>query len=65
MFIYTIDEKAKDMLLSAGCTLVSLTYDIEKKPLWCLKKASQFTFDINNPVLKDKSILSDSVRIDF
>lgn len=65
MYIYTIDEQAKDALINNGCTLMFETTDIQKKSLWCLKMASQFSFDINNSLYKGKCILSEAMRMDF
>lgn len=65
MYIYTIDEDFKKMLIAEGCTLMFEATDIEKKPLWCLKKAPQLSFDINSSLYKDKCVVSNTMKMIF
>ena len=57
MYLVTVDENVKNKLIALGCTLISEKSDVNKKYIWCLKKAPDFILDYQSEDLMERFFL--------
>ena len=65
MYLVTVDENVKNKLIALGCTLISEKADVNKKYIWCLKKAPDFILDYQSEDFNGKVFSVNNIRFDF